>query len=1179
MSKEKEEIKKLAAWCQKARSLLGMGVQGDSSKMEKRIDAVEKMLKSLSEKQGAAEKELFGAAMESFRIVSEHHVQATEAYKLAEQALKSAKKGTEAYERASQALNDAREKVRALMVEMKTLKDDLSADVPLAEALRTFQAAVENGEKLIRNELTQPHADLAQLNDALKLLQRWKGEVDTNPKYRDPKAVRALTMQLSPLLGKLIKAKRQESGDQRKDDRRQSAARGGAEQRLKAVEELFKSLDEAGQLVPALRTQFSDAIRDAKALYVQENWIDGEALLKPLPGRTACLKAFDKARLEAEVDFGPEIQQATIGLAGVREKCDVALIQRQTGALNGLKSRAGAPGRKPKDNAQLLTEFRALIQQLKDDIQYAVTAAGQLGTQLDALNQTATRLTAVVPLNVSDEHQRQIQLIGVLRDQKRWKEALDTARLLQEAMARQDDPAYATWQRVGATLKGRSALRNDIRLAAGNPQATPALRDEAGRLSNRIDPAALERLEQARDWKALVDLQSEVSRFVAGLPGQIEAFKDFSSERQEADGVVQLRLKRAGSEIDELERAIRQAGADPAPVLGPLKKELADLTTEWKRRLDSAASPEALNTAQMEDAINLLGQAVRSANYGPNIDEVAQGQRDAAGRAAFDKAAGAIERDSLVQLDELDTALAERLRREIGTLAADAKRESDPTQPWAARINALQDVATRATQGVDEARNRCEQLNRELAGKAEAVALTLTAAREELKSKGWWASLASRYQPMFDFMHEELEGLRQLLSTPNASAAEGNKLLLQDLKTRADKLVLLAKANKGLDGRETRVENAAGRLESLRKEGLKKALPETDEALGTQLAEIKRDLNGMEPDIVNQVLEEFDQAVRAATTELNAVKQRQQKLKDLEANLRPRIGTLKQSGEAVTYYDTLLERIGAAVKKGGTTGELPSAIVDLEAIGNEVTQAESDPKAALARQKTVNDEKHAGDRLKREYEGRLATVKDKLLERAKKAVGDAGGDKGQIDELERMIKMAMNAAKGGDHERAVQTLVRTENRVAEIEKNPAGTALGDRHALDKHLQTFASQMQTFRDELDAFVEAAVAEVPESARETVRKPLVDAVAKAKTQLNPRVFDPYVPDIGNDKLDKAKRREQRDQALQRLRELRIFISSHPTLAKLALNPIRPLTGPLRLIDTSLNRLDAHLRSAIR
>ena len=242
-------------------------------------------------------------------------------------------------------------------------------------------------------------------------------------------------------------------------------------------------------------------------------------------------------------------------------------------------------------------------------------------------------------------------------------------------------------------------------------------------------------------------------------------------------------------------------------------------------------------------------------------------------------------------------------------------------------------------------------------------------------------------------------------------------------------------------------------------------------------------------------------------------------------------------------------------------------------------QAEADPKAAMARQRTVMQQQHADERLKKEYEGRLDAIKRTVLPRAEKAVDDAGGDPGQINELSQMIKSAEKTAKGGDYERAVQTLVRAENRVSEIEKNPAGTALGDRHALDKHLQTFATQVQALRDDLDAFVEASVQEVPEASREAVREPLLTAVQQAKTQLNPRVFDPYVPTIGDIKAEKARRRDMRDQALQRLREVRIYLTSNPTLTKLALNPIRPVAGAMKLVDSSLTRLEAHLRSAIR
>lgn len=1182
MTKEKEkEIKQLAAWCQEARKILGKGFLGDSSDMENRIKDVEGRLKKLSESRTEADRQVFEAGLDTFRLLTQDHVKATDVYNEAKKVLAGlkGKEKTPEYLRAKEAVNQARESVRALMKDMKALRDDMESDEPLLGVVRVFESAVLEAEKSIRNELTQEYANQRELNAGLVQIEQWKNDVKTLPKYREAKQVTLLTSQIRPMLAHLIQTTQKESGESRSTDLKQSKARGGAEQRLKDAERVLEDLKTAGQITPTHLHAYADAIQRAKDLFIQEKWIEGEALLKPLPSRKACVKAFDQARLEAELDLGPDIEQARIGLAGVKEKCDEPLAQRHTSTLNSLVSRAGDPGRKIKDSAKLLTDFRNFIELLKTDTRYAVETAGTLKTLVGQLRETATRLTDIVPLNFVAEHERQLELIGVLQQQKRWREALDTANVLKDTLARCDDPNHTTWLSVRGEIGVRSALRNALRLAAGNPTATPALREAAGRLSARIEPSAVAALEQARDWAALVALHKEAKAFDAGLEGQIQAYKDFAGERKEIDAAVQPRFLRCGSALDDVERALKEAGADPVPLMGPLRQQFADLKSEWARRLASAASADDLKQGDIEQELNLLMQAALSANYGPNLQETADGQRDAAGRAEFDELHQTIERDGLTPLDAVSSARAEQFRREIAALANDTGREKEPAKPWAERLKALRTISTQVTTALGEAQTECENLNRELTGKAEAVALTLHAAQKELESKGLWGSLAAKYQPMFDVMLEELEGLKQLLNTTNASAAEGNRVLLADIKTRADKLVLLAKANKGLDGRESRVENAEGRWNDLRKEGLTKLIPETDQDLATKFADLKRNLYGMEPDVVNEVLDELGKGLTAAGQALQILLDQQAEVTRLEQDLRPRIGTLKQSGVAVAYYDKLLDRVGGAVKQAKTPSLVASALTALKGVQTEIEQAEADPKAALARQQTVMNEQHAAARLKKEYEGRLEAINSTVLPRAKKAVSVAGGDPGQIDEVHRMLVMAEKAAKGGDHERAVQTLIRTENRMAEIEKNPAGTALGDRKALDKHLQTFASQVQALRDELDAFVEAAVNEVPDSAKESVRKPLLAAVQQAKTQLNPRVFDPYVPTIADAKAEKARRRDMRDQALQRLREVKTYLASHPTLTKLALNPIRPVAGAMKLVDSSLTRLDAHLRSAIR
>lgn len=1178
MTETTKEIKKLASWCQEARAIMGKGFQGDSSKMEKQIDDVAAMLKKLSKvkNQGETDKKLLAAGLENFRLLTSEHQRLTEAYKEAVAARKKTKDKSPEYAKADEAVTAAREKVRGLIQQMGKLKESMVADSPLAEAIHFFEVTVGNAEKKIKTEMQNPRANEALLQDALRTLTRWREDVASMDKYQEPAQVKSVTEQIKPLLSKLIGSVTKESGVKREADKNQAEAKPRAEQKLKEVEALLLELTESGQLVPALGQQFATAIKNAKLKFAEEQWIAGSALLAALPGRKACLKQFDIARVQAGVNFGPELEQSRLALAMLKTQADENTWARFNGADLLLQGRAGSPGN-VKNQVEVLQRLREHIAAMKAEIQFGVQAKGRVAQMLVELKQKKVELEPVVALNRIEENRRQIELIELLQREKRWKEAQDTAKLLATGLALQSNPDFERWRRVASEL-GPRALVNDLRMAVGNPGSTPALKDGAQLLLTRIGRVA--QLTEARDWTALMALHTEAKAFVLGLAQAIQKFKDFAGGRGEADDTVQPRLQRCSSALSELAQALKKAGADAAPVLLPLQGRLDELKAEWKKRLASAAEAVDLNQAQMEQELNLLHQAILSANYGKNIEETASAQREAAGKAEFDQLLAALERDGLAPLELLSVSDAAKFRKEIATLSQDVKRETDTAQPWAQRLLGLQALAGRVTSGITEAEKNCADLNRALGGKADAVALVLSAAKEELKSKGIWGSLSFRYEPMFSFLEQELAGLRELLTTTNATAAEGNRKLLEDLKKRADDLVKLATHNKGLDGREERVANVEKQLEALRKDGLDKLVAELDGNLGTQLKELKRDMFGMEPQVMNQALDEIGAALTGARKELDAQLDKKKKVNELKADLQPRVNTLKQQqGEAAEYFTALLKRIDAAVKQAGTAANLSQAVADLEAVAAEVARAQTEPKAALAQLKLQKTEEHAKALLKKEYEGRLKVLDDIVLPRARKAVSGAGGDGGQITELDRMFKQAAKQAKGGNHEQALLSLTRIENRLVEIEKNPAGTALGDRNALPKHVETFVGQMTGLRDQLGEFVNLAVAKAPEAARVALRQSLEDTVLKVKAQLNPRLFDLYIDGILDKDKKIAERRALRDQALQRLRELQVYISKQPTVVKLANNPVLPLLGPLQLVDTSLTRLDAHLRAAVR
>ncbi len=1174
----KTEIKALAKWCQQARELLGKGLVGDSSKMEDQIKDVSKMLKSLSNQTGDTDKRLLAAAMEDFRAQGEKHQALTLAYKDAEEAQKKTKKGSKEREAADLALEKAREDIRALMADMKKLKDNLVSDAPLAKAIHFFEISLRNAENRIKNEMTQAGSDTRGLPGMLTQLTQWKNEVETQPKYSDPKNVIARTNEINSLLSTLVGGSSKQSGESRKGDKKQSRARGDAEKRLDEAKQLLAGLKTRGELTVSIETQLTEGIARAESLHEQEQWIEGKALLKTLPNLKTCQKAFDKARADTAVDFRAELQRAETDLGKLKLQVDTATWQSYDTATKLLVGRTGDPGRKIKDNVKLIADFRTHLLKMYAVLQEAPLAQGRVTELLRLIELKAAEVAPVAPVNRADENRRQIALIKLLQTERRWREAEDTALLLQTFLTAQDNEDYDKWKREGLVLRAKRTA-DALTAASTNPQATPALKAQALSLLGRIGEPKLAQLELVRDWTGLMDLHGEVTGFISGLEGAIKQFEKFAKGRERATRAVDARVKRCSDALFELERALTTAKAEVAPVVTPMKSRLQEIKAAWAKLMLSAAEESDMGEGQIEQDLNGLMQVILSANVGRNLDETFDAQH----RAVYDKAVAALERDGLVPLEQLSVSAAAGFRQELIALEKDQARETDPAQPWAQRVLGVQAIAARVTTSTTEATGARDKLNRELTGQAELVDVLLKSVRKDLESKGILGSVSRRYEPMLKFLEDELGGLRQLLDTSNATGAAGNAKLLADLKRRATSLVEMVTHSDVVDGREERVETHAKKLEALRKDKLDTLVAETNKALGEQLKELRRDMYGMEPEVLNQELDKFDEAMTAARTVLDGVLAQKAEVTRIENDVRPRIGKLRQGGQAIQYYDKLIERVQAAVTLSAQPAKLAEALTLLGVIVSEVTQAETDPEAALKRQTLQNTEAHAQELLKEEYKGRLEAVSKTAVSRASRAITEAGGDQGQLDEVKKMIKLAEKAADSKDYQRAIQTLLRTENRVLQIEQNPAGTALGDRNALPKHLDTYASQINLLRDQLGAFVEAAVAKTPDASKEAVRKLLGDAVAKLKVELNPRLFDLYAPDI-NDEGDnkgpqRAKRRAVRDQALQRLRELRVLISTQPTLVKLANNPILPVLGPLKLVDSSLNRLEAHLRAAIR
>lgn len=1160
------DIATLMEWCRKAREILA-----ETGKSGKRAQQFEKALLDVQQRLQEL-KELAGQTPLVKQFHDEFERLAADANRL-DQTIKGKPIPPK----------EKREKAKKVLADLEKLDKSIAGSKPAKETLevrRKFFVETKRVRDRLQEESTHPLANTTQIEQLLEMVANAEEQVRSDPLYVDNKRVEQKTKDVAGYLAGLVRREVQSKVQAQQLDLKQQDAKGRYPTQRVVVQRTLDELDGIGQLTPEMKSRLEKALQAAEGLAAKSDWIGAMAELAKAPTREQCSSAFLGAVPKVKEKFAEELQQIDHALQLLESVLDEGRLGQFRAQRNQLLSQIAQGGDSIKQITAERQKLKAFVEQLAQSRREGDECLNAVKLLIGTLKPKVAAHADKVSLVTEQENQRQFELVLALREQRQHAEALSAAqaleRALQSAAQTQAVAAHQAWKKVEGELRGQDFI-NGLKIAGGNLGLPADVREQAATLLRRIGQAQLDQKALVRDWTGLTELHAEVRETLAGLGKAQKDFGDFAPQRLKADQAMKLKWTEVEQALGKLQQSLTQAGADADPALQPLRASLKTLQGEWALKLASASSALDLAQPDSEKAVAGLLQQIAAAGQAKAIEATRRAQREAQGAQAFREALALLEQTELAALRGASSSQAMALATELTGLEKKLDLETDPEAPWAGRIGELAQIKKRIVQATTQAGQECTTINQGLTDRITKLRQSLQTAQQSLKQK--IGGGAGKFEPLFTALRGELDSLELLTKTTNKSAAEGNTALITALEKRVQQLLDAINVGSDFEGVQTGIKQLRTDIDKLDKAGLKKEAEATSTKLNQQYTDLEATIYGLEPAAMTQALATLRTALATAQTELTDIQDNRRKLDLLANGCVQRIQAFARQGFAEAYRKSLEQRVSAARKKGLVAAELVAAIAELEALAVELTGIEADPTQALKHQTQLLADQHAQAKLRREWESKSTVVEKTVLPRADRAVEDAGGDTGQVDEAKRMLKMAKKAADGGNFERALQVLTQLEARVAQIERNPAGTGLGDRKALPKHVEAYSAEVMKLRQAFDGFVKAALAKVPSEQQGLVQPVLERTVQGLKARLNPGLFKLATDVLTDSKAEAGRRREAREEALARLRETVSFINTHPTMDKLKVNPIAPLQGDLRVLDAALTRLEAHIRASVR
>lgn len=951
---------------------------------------------------------------------------------------------------------------------------------------------------------------------------------------------------------------------------KQFEARPVVTRQLELAEKRFAEIEPLVGIESTL-ARFRAVLAEARKLAAQDNWTAAAnelSKLGDLPDSKACVQDSATQRKSLrEIQAYTEGERHLDRLAELLPREAVAELRKTfTQAANALV------------NQQFKGDALRTLQNVAAHLGSEKLRFEELGAGCHALSLKLTTLTDEMrqvssPMSVLGPQSDFDNFVALLEG-KRLDMAMKLGNQLQQTLealvpARQkEQQSWARQRSVAISIQQKlTALRS-------SPCTTVALR--AAQALTYLAPTDIQHLEQEREFARLVENMEKARRQLAELNQLNRDFGGIDALRDTASQAVTKQAKGLEPTLDKLDKAaaeaMRKAGAELFDATKKFRGEIQLVRTDWEAAAGSATSPDALNAAH--DAalrrLDVIGADIAAATNEKGIAQLLELRKREQAEPVFKKNWQTFE-SLLREVRDLDTTAAEKM---------------------AQRGNLLRDVAamnwhvavTKLSLLIAEARSARRIGEQEKTKEHDDCTRLLKQALDEInRVKNTSRKNAGAFAEAFKAMETERTELGQLAASDNLDALREVKRGLQALIERAAKYAPQSAGGIGdstsMLGVVNGIQHARESLKSAR-DALKADNPRGLIQLAERFATLKVDVYKVDPELGLQKIDEFMKALLEGKANAQKVAAVRRSWSDLLPNVKNALSSFKSRNVAHEYSAALVARLEEAEKLAETPSRLFEGLTKLQRIEEELKAATLDLHVAMGKEQEILGQRHRDEATRHEYKVSLDVCQKRYAKDAQSAVASAGGDKALLIELERMVTVAKQSAKNGDHGKALQQVRLTIERARQITADPYGPAIGSRNALPKDQQVYREAVAAFEAMLDEVKTITLLAVP-GADEKVKKKLRDDITRLATKLDRNEFEAVLRDLQREKITDSERRTLREAALAKVRKVQGVLEGNPQIRLLLTNPAAKDKASLgiRRVTSALTRLEANISRSVR
>lgn len=906
--------------------------------------------------------------------------------------------------------------------------------------------------------------------------------------------------------------------------------------------------------------QYKAVIERAEGFAKASNWtslLEELAKIKKLPTAKDAQK--ENATQLLKLNELPDYRDGMTALATLRSK----VIDSEFSALDA-QFRAGVNRLLTATGGKGANDLKAATQVLKD----RVVSVAQTNAELDKLGLSLGEL------------KRELLLLAAPLDMTTVQIEVDNFEGLRRA--KQLTLADATGQKLlgqlQATLPSKRAakLRWDTEKAKASQLAedltallvSPCVpvKQQVPAVASLVSTATVTALETDHDWTRLVAHLDQAKPRRDALQQQHDDYVALKAQRDQAGLEVRNAAKALTPLIDGLMGAINKAVKNQAERFDPttgLNGRVEKAVGAWTRIEDSAADLAALSTGKAQALMEL--EAVRSAALEAATPK---GVQSMISTKAHQKALVTFEQnwpdlqDLLTELQGIDNEIAAQLSAKARQLRSDAN--VDAVKALNAQSKLQQEVYAASAKVSGQ---RDTEQGKVVTLGAEVLA-EITRARKASNN-------ASGFKEAFDALTVEHGELMLLGASPHVDAIKEALAGLNVLKARATKFAPTTPGQGVSIDKVMIAQQGAAKLLADADKLLTQNSPKMLATLKQNLVLLKKATAAADPEDSMLKIAAFSKSVTDAETGAKKVIEIRTEYTALLTMVKAAYEVFKARKIAVTYAKALSARLDTVEAEGAVPEKLYAALVKLKTLETEIDDASLNLQVAMGKEGALLKQQHDDKAAKAEWERAIKVFESRQIVQARATVQSQGGDQALILELERMVGMARQSAKRGDHGEAMRQLALTIERTRQINADPYGPAIGSRNKLPKDAQVYREAVQAFKQSLDEVSAAAKVQIP-NMQVAVAKRLNDMLIGVGAKFDENAFHGVIVPLAAQGIKDAQRRGYREEALTKVRAVQAMLGSNPQVQSLLKNPIAPTQVSLsyRRVESALSRLDANI-----